>query len=53
MTLALGLRMLGELLENFKIKWASDEALLSTWTHMVTKMKAQVHKLANLGAIWS
>ena len=31
--------------EHLGIKWASDGALLGPWTHMVTKMKAQVHKI--------
>ena len=50
---ALGPRMLGTFWEHFGVKWASDGALMGPWTYMDTKMKAQVHKIANLGAIWS
>ena len=51
--MALGPRMLGTSWEHFRLKWASDEALMGPWTHMDTKIKAQVEKIANLGAIWS
>ena len=51
--MALGPRMLGTFWEHIPFKWASDGALMGPWTHMETKMKAQVHKVTNLGAIWS
>ena len=49
----LGHRMLGTFWEHFGVKWASDGALMGHWTHMDTKMRAQVDKIANLDAIWS
>ena len=49
---ALGPRMLGTFWEHFRLKWVSDGALMGPWTHMDTKMKAHVNKVANLGAIW-
>ena len=50
--MAFGPRMLGTFWEHFRLKWASDGALMGPWTHMDTKMKAHVDKVANLGAIW-
>ena len=51
--MAFGPRMLGRFWEPFKLNWSLDGALMGPWTHMDTKMKAQIHKVANLGAIWS
>ena len=50
---ALGLRMLGTFWKHFGFQWASDGAQMGPWMHMDTKIRAEVDKMANLGAIWS